>query len=122
MKAREIRRCSLPSLPNAVRGLANWRPCRGQFGRAIRLPACPSPEVYDRFLVAYRIDPDQDALVIDEQMLVAIAFDVKFTIGIALHWPHRLIWHAAVTIIELHKTTRAQTAQPGVFSSVDVRC
>jgi len=79
-------------------------------------------EVYDRFLVAYRIDPDQDALVIDEQMLVAIAFDVKFTIGIALHWPHRLIWHAAVTIIELHKTTRAQTAQPGVFSSVDIRC
>src|SRR6476620_11389459 len=79
-------------------------------------------KVYDWFLVVHRIDSDQDALVIMETMLAAIAFDVKLTIGIALHLPHRLIRHAvAMSVIKLHQTTSAQTVYAGVLSSVDIR-
>jgi hypothetical protein len=49
-------------------------------------------------------------------------FDVKITIGITLHLPHRLIRYAAMIVIKLHLATNAQTADPGVLSSVDVRC
>ena len=68
-----------------------------------------------------RIDPDQDALVISETMLAAIAFDVKLTIGIALHLPHRLIRYAAMSLIKLHQTTSAQAVDTGVLPSVNIR-